>query len=124
MSLFDWLLVGHLVGDFLLQTDDMARWKSQSWHWLVRHIGFYMAVMSVVVGFYTWRRSVPLWAGGAVLLLIGATHVMLDRRGFTRWWMGVIGASPDVVWLQIVVDQVFHILVLAAAAQLLTLAGG
>ncbi|NIV40692.1 MAG: DUF3307 domain-containing protein, partial [Anaerolineae bacterium] len=41
MSLFDWLLVGHLVGDFLLQTDGMAKYKADSWTWMLRHVGLY-----------------------------------------------------------------------------------
>lgn len=123
MSQFDWLLVAHLVGDFLLQTNDMARYKAESWSWLLRHLGSYMAVMTVVVGALAWTGSVPLWAAASVWLLIGVTHAILDRRDWTRWWMRLIGISPDIVWLQIAVDQVFHIVVLAAAAQLLVLTG-
>lgn len=121
MSQFDWLLVAHLVGDFLLQTTDMARYKPESWSWLLRHLGSYMAVMTVVVGVLAWTGSVPLWAAGSAWLLIGVTHAILDRRDLTLWWMRVIGISPDIVWLHIAVDQVFHIVVLAAAAELLVL---
>jgi hypothetical protein len=119
MSAFDWLLVGHLVGDFLLQTNEMARRKSQSWAWLLRHLAVYMAVLTVVLGALAWTHGVPLWVVGFVWLLIGVTHAILDRRGFTRWWMRIVGIPPDILWLQIAVDQVFHIVVLAAAAQLL-----
>jgi hypothetical protein len=124
MSIFDWLLVGHLVGDFLLQTNEMARRKAQSLRWLLRHLACYMAVITVVLGALVWTHSVALWAAGFAWLLIGVTHAILDRRGFTRWWMRVIGISPDVMWLNIAVDQVFHIVILAAAAQILVLAGG
>ena len=124
MSVFDWLLVAHLVGDFLLQTNEMARCKPQSWPWLLRQLGSYMAVMTVVLGALAWTGSVPLWAVVPVWFLIGVTHAILDRRSFTRWWMRLIGTSPDVTWLHIAVDQVFHIVVLAVAAQLLVLAGG
>ena len=87
MSLFDWLLVGHLVGDFLLQTDGMARYKAQSWTWMLRHVGLYLAVMVIVLGVYSLSNPVPLWVLGLSLLLIGATHIVLDRRGFTLAWM-------------------------------------
>ena len=123
MSVFDWLLVGHLVGDFLLQTNEMARRKPQSWPWLLGHLASYMAVMTVVLGALAWTRSVPFWAAGLGWLLIGVTHAILDRRDFTQWWMRVIGISPDVTWLQIAVDQVFHIVILAVVAQVLVLAG-
>jgi hypothetical protein len=124
MSLFDWLLVGHLVGDFLLQTDGMARYKVQSWPWMLRHVGTYLALMAVLVGIYVLNHPVPLWVVGAVLLFIGGTHIILDRRTFTLWWMRRIGISADLTWLSIVVDQVFHLLVLAVVAQVLVMAGG
>lgn len=123
MSLFDWLLVGHLVGDFLLQTDDMARYKVRSWSWMFRHIGFYMLVMTVVVGVYALRRSVPPWVVFVLLVSVSATHIFLDRREFTLGWMRLAGMSSDHPWLPIVVDQVFHILVLVVVAQVLILTG-
>lgn len=124
MSLFDWLLIGHLVGDFLLQTDSMARYKAQSWSWMLRHVGIYLAVMAVLVGVYVLNHPLPFWVVGAVLLFIGGTHIILDRREFTLWWMRRIGISADLAWLSIVADQAFHLLVLAVAAQVLVAAGG
>jgi hypothetical protein len=124
MSLFDWLLVGHLVGDFLLQTDGMAKYKAQSWTWMLRHVGLYLAVMVIVLGVYSLSNPVPLWVLGLSLLLIGATHIVLDRRGFTIGWMRLIGITSDLGWLTIVADQVFHLLVLVVVVQLVTWASG
>lgn len=124
MSLFDWLLVGHLIGDFLLQTDGMARYKEQNWSWMLRHVGTYLAVMAVLLGAYVLSHPVSLWTVGAMLLFIGGTHIILDRRTFTLWWMRRIGISSDVTWLPIVADQVFHILVLVVVAQAMTSLGG
>jgi hypothetical protein len=123
MSLFDWLLIGHLVGDFLLQTDGMARYKAQSWSWMLKHVGIYLAVMVVLVGAYAMNHPLPLWVVGAVLLFIGGTHIILDRRGFTLWWMRRLGVSSDLTWLPIVADQIFHLLVLVVVAQALVVAG-
>lgn len=124
MSLFDWLLVGHLVGDFLLQTDGMARYKAQSWTWMLRHVGLYLAVMVIVLGVYSLSNPVPLWVLGLSLLFIGATHIVLDRRGFTLAWMRLIGITSDLDWLIIVADQVFHLLVLVVVAQIVIWASG
>jgi len=121
MSLFDWLLVGHLVGDFLLQTDKMAAYKPRYWRWLVKHVGVYIAVMAVVIVGYALACAVPLWLAAVALLFILATHSILDRRSFTLWWMRLIGLSTEQMWLNIVVDQVFHLLVLAIVTQALTL---
>jgi hypothetical protein len=124
MSLFDWLLVGHLAGDFLLQTEGMARNKTQSWSWMLKHIGFYMAVMTVSIAAYALSHPLPLWLIVVALLLIGGTHMLLDRRGFTLRWMRLVGVSVDHAWLPIVMDQVFHLVVLALVAQILTTVGG
>lgn len=124
MSLFDWLLVGHLVGDFLLQTDNMASFKAQNWYWMLRHTVVYVSVMAVIVGVYTLDHAVSLWVPGIALLAIGGTHVILDRRDFTQWWMRMIGISPDRQWLSIVADQAFHLVILAAVAQFMVLFGG
>jgi hypothetical protein len=124
MSLFDWLLVGHLIGDFLLQTDNMARFKAQSWSWMLKHVGLYVGVMSVPIGAYAVNHPVPLWVITLQLLFIGATHVILDRRGFAQWWMQLIGITADREWLSIVVDQVFHLLALAVVAQVLIMVSG
>jgi hypothetical protein len=124
MSLFDWLLVGHLVGDFLLQTDGMAKYKAQSWTWMLRHVGLYLAVMVIVLGVYSLSNPVPLWVLGLSLLFIGATHIVLDRRGFTLAWMRLIGITSDLDWLIIVADQVFHLLVLVVVVQIVIWASG
>jgi hypothetical protein len=124
MNLFDWLLVAHLVGDFLLQTDGMAKHKVHRWPWMLRHVGLYMAVISVVLLIYGLRQPDALWAVVIVWLFLALTHVILDRRVFTAWWMRSVGISPEHPWLSIVVDQVFHVLTLAIAAQVLTSVGG
>jgi hypothetical protein len=124
MSLFDWLLIAHLAGDFLLQTDDMAKKKPEQWSWLARHIGRYMLAVTLIVAIYTWTHRVPLWVAAACLLFVVGTHVILDRRDFTETWMRRVGMSSDQAWLFIVVDQVFHLLTLAVIAQSLEWAGG
>jgi len=123
MSVFDWLVIGHLVGDFLLQTDNMARNKPQQWLWLLRHIGLYMVGITLIVGAYAWTHAVPLWLVLASLVFVFATHVILDRRTFTIRWMRLVGMSDDQPWLFIVVDQIFHVLTLALVAQALEWAG-
>lgn len=124
MSLFDWLLVGHLVGDFLMQTEMMAKCKVQSWPWMVKHVGRYMAAMMAVIGAYALTHPVPFWLVVVVLLFIAGTHVVLDRRHFTQGWMRLVGVSTDHPWMPIVVDQVFHVLVLAVVAQVLVMVTG
>jgi hypothetical protein len=124
VSLFDWLLVGHLIGDFLMQTDSMASRKENSWSWMLGHVGIYMVVIGAVLIVYALSHSLPAWLLAVVLLFICGTHIVLDRRGFALWWMRFVNIAPDHEWLPIVVDQVFHLLTLAVVAQVLVLVGG
>jgi hypothetical protein len=119
MSLFDWLIVGHLVGDFLLQTDGVAKNKALSWPWMLRHIAIYMAIMTILVVAFALSHQASFWVAAAVLVLIAGSHIILDRREFTARWMRFIGISEDLAWLPLVIDQGFHVLILAVAAQVL-----
>lgn len=123
MSLFDWLLIAHLVGDFLVQTDSMAKYKGQNWLWMLKHVGLYMMIMSALLIVYALLHPVPAGLVAAALLFLAVTHVILDRRAFTNWWMRLVGISNDKLWISVAIDQVFHILTLAIVAQVLVLAG-
>lgn len=123
MSLFDWLLIGHLVGDFLIQSDNMARSK-QHRPMMLGHISFYMVVMTPIIVIYALTHSLPVWLIVAALLFLAGTHAILDRRDLTVRWMRFISMSPNRLWLVIVVDQVLHLLTLAIVAQVLVLFDG
>lgn len=81
-----WILVAHFVGDFIMQTDAMAKGKSTSNVVLFHHVTWYiipLIFVSVVlmipalwvvingaahfaVDYFTSRRSSRLWAEGRV----------------------------------------------------------
>jgi Protein of unknown function (DUF3307) len=124
MSLFDWLLIGHLVGDFIFQSDQIARNKTDRWPWMLGHLAVYMVVITAVVLGYALTHPLPPWLVVAALLWILATHMVLDRRAFTQWWMRLMRMEPDRLWLAIVVDQTFHLVTLAIVAQTLAWASG
>ena len=123
MSLFDWLVLGHLMGDFLFQTDNMAQKKSQEWPWLLKHAGLYMVAITIIIIAYALSHPIPPWLAIAAWLFIFSTHLILDRRSLTARWMQLVGMSPEQPWLVIVVDQIFHLLTLGVVAQTLALVG-
>ncbi|MHA6260080.1 DUF3307 domain-containing protein [Sporosarcina sp. CAU 1771] len=112
MTVFNYLLIGHLVGDFLFQTNWMAINKSTKWVPLLSHCTVYTASLFslALVGNYV----LPI----EVIVLLFVSHIVLDRRKFVVWWVERIMNSkgPESKWLKIVVDQVFHILILAIVA--------
>ncbi|WP_027364411.1 DUF3307 domain-containing protein [Desulfotruncus alcoholivorax] len=111
MNLFTWLLVGHLVGDFIFQTRWMAEGKATKWVPLLVH--------SAVYTFCVYLLS--LGGGGLSLPAVGfifLTHCLLDRRAFIYFWTGRVTGAKDVMWLNVAVDQAWHIVVLAVATLL------
>jgi hypothetical protein len=113
VNLFEALLVGHLVGDFLVQTNWMAREKTVRWSALLVHSAVYTACVAAageLVG-----GMAPL-----AVALVFVSHAILDRRTFVRWWgRHVQGVTRvDDQWLLIMTDQVWHVLVLVAAVVL------
>jgi hypothetical protein len=124
MSLFDWLLVGHLIGDFLFQTDSMAEHKPQDWRWMLGHVSLYMVTITVIIAVYGLGHVLSVWLPLVAWLFIFGTHILFDRRGFTARWMRLVGASPEHAWLPIVEDQIFHLITLAIVAEAFVLAGG
>lgn len=111
MSLFDWLLVGHLVGDYLFQTRWMAEKKANEWLPLIVHSVTYSAVVTLLA----------LPAGGLsppAVVLVFCAHLLLDRREFINFWAKKITRTENSGWLKIMLDQTWHVIVLALAAVL------
>ncbi|ADH98196.1 DUF3307 domain-containing protein [Salisediminibacterium selenitireducens] len=114
MTPFEFLLIGHLIGDYLLQTSWMAANKAVKWVPLLTHVTVYTAVIAVVamIGF-----------GGLSLLgilVVFISHILLDRKGFVQWWVAKVTTPPDSEkkWLTVMTDQAFHIIVLGAVLYL------
>jgi len=97
-----WLaaILGHLLGDYVFQTDKLAGWKSRSVWGVLAHSG--------IVTLCTWVCSLPFsprWWPYA--LLIGAVHAAIDvarTKVKTR--------SPGLVLLLFCLDQALHVLVI------------
>ena len=113
MSPFDFLLLAHLLGDFPLQTSWMAINKMNKWLPLLAHSIVYTAVIGIIalVGF----GGLAPWQ----LLIIMLAHVILDRRTLVEWWILHIMRTnlSENRWLGIMVDQVFHVTILALILQ-------
>lgn len=104
MSLFEKALVVHLVGDWLLQNEWMARFKGSLRHpaaWI--HATIHGVLLGLVLG----------WLGGIVL---GLVHLLIDTRVPLRWWSRVFmqtHAGDIGTHVQIWSDQVLHIATIA-----------
>jgi hypothetical protein len=109
MNFFEFLLIGHLAGDFLFQTGWMAREKANNPAALFIHSAVYtlfIGLAAALAGRFAWP----------VLPIVLFSHMLLDNRRFVTFWVKKINQSGDAEWLRIVSDQCWHLLVLAAAA--------
>lgn len=100
-----WGLVVHVVADWLLQTNWMARYKVDLRHpagWV--HAGIHTVCLLWLM---PWHLAV----------LVGVSHLLIDTRVPLNWWMRTIkGIPPDLpnynelmTWM----DQMLHVTVLA-----------
>lgn len=99
-------LIGHLVGDFLLQNDWQAVNKKRHTLPCLVHVALYTMSIAVFTGWGFWP-----------LLIVAATHFAQDRTSIVSAWMRLIGqrafAQPPLApWSCIIVDQTWHLLVL------------
>lgn len=110
-ELLPWLLAGHMAGDYLVQTAWMADNKARQWLPLLVHVAVYTACI--------YLFSLPAGGlGAAGLALVFATHIVLDRRRSVAWWVRTVCQADDLPWMLVVVDQSWHVVVLAVASML------
>ena len=104
------LLAAHLIGDFLLQNDDMARNKASSTRACLSHIAAYSTpflMLSAVT-------DLPFLAFVAIL----AQHYAQDRYALHLRWMRFFSQTPPDRWPTgpLAVDQAMHVSFLAVVA--------
>ena len=116
MSPFMALMLAHLVGDWMIQTEYQALNKAKG-HWcndaLCAHcIGYTLCFVPVFLLY-----SLNWWW----LALIFGSHMFLDRRWPVIWWIRVVKRTSDetiskLFWLVVAVDQIMHLLILVPIA--------
>lgn len=107
-------VIGHLVGDYLLQNDWMALHKKQSDFRCAVHCALWTLAVCVFAG---WTAPV-IWA------LLFAAHYGQDRTNVVAWWMDTMGqrqfrTGPCAPWSSIVVDNVWHLVAITLVWRLL-----
>jgi hypothetical protein len=108
-------LVGHLVGDYLLQDDWMAKEKRTRTAVAALHAALWTTAVLVCTGWCTWPAA----------LFLFTTHCLQDRTGFARWWMTActnqrdFATGPLSPWSISVVDNTWHAVALWVTARFL-----
>lgn len=116
MTLFEGLVLAHIIGDWLLQTEWQAENKRHDWGALLIHLALYHSVVAAVLVLGFKVTGLPLlWA---VTFLV-VTHAVLDRRSTLTWIMRALRLTvsrPPDRWMTIAVDQSIHLLLLGLVA--------
>ena len=113
MNTFTWLFIGHLIGDWLLQNDWMARGKRRgflTWPGTIHFTVYTMTLMS------TLHLSDPPTQGWGFVLSLGIfiyiSHWLTDATNIVTWWMRFYHQT-EMELIRVMIDQTLHLLVLA-----------
>jgi hypothetical protein len=92
------LLAGHLLGDWVTQSDWQAANKTRSWAALAAHVSRYHLVMGALLLIPVLRDSWPASKALLIMTMSAATHALIDRR----WpvvrccgWPAAQGSQPS-----------------------------
>ncbi|SEL79616.1 DUF3307 domain-containing protein [Paenibacillus sp. OK003] len=105
------LIIGHLIGDYLLQTDNQAMRKQDEWLPLLLHCFVYTCTLAILsyllLGVYNWT----------MVFIIFVSHILIDKGDIVRWWTKRIKGinNPETNSIKSVlasIDQTFHYLVI------------
>lgn len=121
-------LIFHLIGDYILQTEQMAVRKLRSWNWAIIHAVVYslpfFLYLCVING--NWTKGLVAWS------VIAGTHAVIDRLAIATTicriknliWFGPdapekeqntgygIETPPFIrFWLVVIVDNTLHLLI-------------
>ena len=114
MDLFPMLIAGHLIGDWVAQSDWQAANKTTSWRANQLHMASYHLVVAGAVAV----SSTPGWYSTLIVAVSWVTHSFIDRRWPVRWLMCHTGSGPfsETTFGVIAVDQALHLSILCVLA--------
>lgn len=117
MNTFSWLLVGHLIGDWLLQNDWMAKGKRQGLFTLagVTHFAVYTAAIMGLLWLFDEGLRTPVFYL-RVSLIIFVSHWLIDATRLVEGWMRFYRQGRGNEIVRVVIDQTLHLLVLVLLA--------
>lgn len=108
MILFLYLLLAHLIADFLLQPEALVRWKHEKWQGIGLHCLVHFGISLLLLSPYLPSMNVLI-----VLVLVAMAHFLID-------WIKVYFENRlNRYIVPFIVDQTIHVTVLILAAYML-----
>jgi len=106
MDILFFLILGHLAGDYALQTDHMAAGKGKSLSVLSSHVLVYVITIWVFFWFYSLLYQSGLALKTSTLLFLPSLYILHWLQDFAK--SRLRNCSKQIYYL----DQVLHIAVL------------
>lgn len=108
------IILGHLIGDYLFQSDWMALNKKKS-----NLEGFVACIIHCTI----WTISMMIFIGSNnILLALGLflSHILLDRTNLVVWYLNTFKIMPNpTMWKIIIVDNTLHLLMVYGLLKIL-----
>ena len=107
------VLAGHLIGDWIVQTDWQAANKTTSWKANQQHMLGYHLTLALFCAF-----AMPATWVAVTVAVSWLTHSLVDRRWPVQRLMRATGSRPfsETTFGVIAVDQALHLSILAVLA--------
>ena len=116
MTIFETLIVAHILGDWIFQTEWMAENKSKKVSAMIVHLFIYHLFVLLALRYKIGFEDMSVYL---VLLLMIIIHTLLDLRwtveNLIKFLRINVKREPD-KWLNITIDQALHILLLACVS--------
>lgn len=109
------VLAGHLIGDWIVQTDYQAEHKTSSWKANQQHmLGYHLTLAAFCA------LAMPAAWVAVTIAVSWVTHSLIDRRWPVKRLMQATGSGPfsETTFGVIAVDQALHLSILAVLAGL------
>ena len=99
--------MGHLIGDYVLQTDWMAvnkkKWNLEGWIACLIHCLIWSLCITIAIN----KFSVSLF------ILIFFSHLIIDKTNIIKFCLNKFKIMPNpTLWKVIIVDNAIHLLIL------------
>lgn len=119
----------HFIADWLFQRDHRAVKKINDWKARLIHsvvYSYFIFIGIVLINFY-FLQEMLLIEGILIYLWFVLTHFLLDDRKFVKWWFKRIKGgnedNPLMIMFSIMLDQIFHFLVMIPSVFYIILRG-
>lgn len=120
MNIFSWLVLGHLLADWVFQNDWMAIGKRHCFFSFsgVIHYLLYTTIILIVLCLFS-KEPPTICLIALVGTVVFVSHWLVDGTSIVHGWMQIFGQRQQPM-VYIAIDQTLHLLILGVIANWLS----